>query len=142
MNCWYVLEINPLSVVLFANIFLILRVVFSFYLWFPFLCKSFLCLIRSHFQFLLLFSFIILFYFIALVGSKKILLWFMSMSVLLMFSSKSFIVSGLTFIYLSILSLFLCTVLGSVLISFFYTELSSFPSNTYFCHCIFLPLLS
>ena len=91
---------------------------------------------------LLLFSFIILFYFIALVGSKKILLWFMSMSVLLMFSSKSFIVSGLTFIYLSILSLFLCTVLGSVLISFFYTELSSFPSNTYFCHCIFLPLLS
>ena len=30
-------------------------------------------------------------------GSKKILLWFMSKSVLPMFSSKSFIVSGLTF---------------------------------------------
>ena len=30
----------------------------------------------------------------------------------------------------SILSLFLCMVLGSVLISFFYTQLSSFPSTT------------
>ena len=30
-------------------------------------------------------------------GSKKILLWFMSKSVFPMFSSKSFIVSGLTF---------------------------------------------
>ena len=71
MNCWYVLEINPLSVVLFANIFLILWVVFSFYLWFPFLCKSFLSLIRSHFQFLLLFSFIILFYFHCFSWIKK-----------------------------------------------------------------------
>ena len=44
----------------------------------------------------------------------------MSLHVLPVFSSKSFIVSGLTFRSLSILSLFLCMVSGSVLISFFY----------------------
>ena len=44
----------------------------------------------------------------------------MSLSVLPMFSSKSFIVSGLTFRPLSILSLSLCMVLGTVLISSFY----------------------
>jgi len=53
--------------------------------------------------------------------SKGILLWFMSKSVLPMFSSKSFIVCGLTFKSFILLSLFLCVVLGSVLISFFYT---------------------
>ena len=37
-----------------------------------------------------------------------------------MFSSKSFIVSGLIFRSLIHLSLFLCMLLGNVLISFFY----------------------
>ena len=62
----------------------ILNVVFLFYLWLPLLC-----LVRSHFLFLLLF----------LLGycSKKMLLWFMSENVLLMFSSRSFRVSCLTF---------------------------------------------
>ena len=36
----YILEINPLSIAMFANIFPILWV-FSFYLWIPLLCKSF-----------------------------------------------------------------------------------------------------
>ena len=53
-------------------------------------------------------------------GSKKILLWFMSKSVCPIFFSKSLIVSGLTFKSLMIWSLFLCMVLGSVLISFCY----------------------
>ena len=52
-------------------------------------------------------------------GQKKMLLWFMSESVLPMFSSKSCIVSGLTFRSLSILSLFLCMELKNDLISFF-----------------------
>ena len=47
----------------------------------------------------------------------KILLRFMSKSVLPMFSSKSFIVSGLTF---KTLIHFAFMVLGNVLVSFFY----------------------
>jgi len=44
----------------------------------------------------------------------------MSEIVLPMFSSRSFIVSGLTFRALIHLSLFLCMVLESVLVSFFF----------------------
>ena len=54
----------------------------------------------------------------------------MSESVLPMFSSRSFIVSGLTFGSLIYLNLFLCMVLESVLVSFFYKWLTSFPSTT------------
>ena len=77
-------------------------------------------------------------------GSKKIWLSFMSKCVLLMFSSKSFTLSGLIFkslnififykdlnIFKSILSLFLCMMSGSVLISFLYMWLFSFPRTTY-----------
>ena len=56
-----------------------------------------------------------------------------------MFSSRSFIVSGLTFRFSSILSLFLCMVLESVLVSFFYKWLTSFPSTT-FKEIVFSPL--
>ena len=52
----------------------------------------------------------------------------MSESVLPMFSSRSFIVSGLMFRSLIHLSLFLCIVLESVLVSFFYKWLTSFPA--------------
>ena len=56
-----------------------------------FAVQKLLSLIRSH-------LFIYLFISITLEGrSQRILLWFMSSSVLHMFSSKSFIVSGLTF---------------------------------------------
>ena len=91
MNCLYILEITPLSIASFANIFshsegylFILFMVF-------FAVLKLLSLIRSY-------LFIFVFIFITLGGgSKKILLWFMSKSAFLMFSSKSFIVSGLIF---------------------------------------------
>ena len=90
MSCFYILEINPLSVVSFAVIFshsegclfTLLRVSFA--------VQKLLSLIRSY-----LFTFV----FISATlggGSLRILLWFTSSSVLPMFSSKSFIVSGPT----------------------------------------------
>ena len=114
MSCLYVLEINPLSVVSFANIFShsegCLFVLFMVSL----AVQKLLSLIKSH-------LFIFVFIYVTLAGgSKKILMWFMSKRVFPMFSSKSFIVSGLTFKSLIHLDLFLCMVLGSVLISFFY----------------------
>ena len=82
MCCLYILEISPLFVASFANIFfhsigcLFVLLVF-------FTVEKLLSLIRSH-------LFIFVFIFITLGDwSKKILLWFMSKSVL-MFSSRSF----------------------------------------------------
>ena len=66
----------------------------------------------------------------------------MSKSVLPMFSSRSFIVSGLTFRYLIHFEFILYIVLESVLISFFYMQLSSFPSTTYQRDCLFSILYS
>ena len=90
MSCLYILEINPLSVTLLANIFShfvgCLFVLFMF----SFAVQKLLSLITSH-------LFIFVFESITLEGSKKILLQFMSKGVLPMFSSMSFIVSGLTF---------------------------------------------
>ena len=58
------------------------------------------------------------------------LLWFMLESVLPMFSSRSFIVSGLTF--RSLIHFEFIFVYGvSVLVSFFYKWLTSFPSTTW-----------
>ena len=91
MNCLYSLKINPLSVASFANIFShsvgCLFILFMV----SFAVQKLLSLIRSH---LFIFAFVSI-----TVGdrSKKILLRFTSKSVLPMFSSRSFIVSGLTF---------------------------------------------
>ena len=91
MSCLYILEINSLSVVSFAIIFshsegcLFTLFVVSFAV------QKLSSLIRSH---------LFIFVFISIIlggGSEKILLCFMSLSVLPMVSSKSFIVSGLTF---------------------------------------------
>uniref|UniRef100_A0A8C9ECD3 Uncharacterized protein n=1 Tax=Phocoena sinus TaxID=42100 RepID=A0A8C9ECD3_PHOSS len=91
MSCLYTLEINPLSVDSVANLFshsegcLFVLFIISFAV------QKLLSLIRSH-------LFIFVFIFITLGGeTRKILLRFMSKSVLHMFSSKSFIVSGFTF---------------------------------------------
>ena len=72
----------------------------------------------------------------------------MSSSVLPMFSSKSFIVSGIYLGLQSILNLSLCMVLGSVLISFFYLHRAIQFSKHHLLkmlflpHCVFLPPLS
>ena len=89
MNCLYSLENNSLSVVPFAIIF-----PHSEGCLFAVFLVSFAVqklLIRSH-----LFTFVFV-YIILGGGSQRILLWFMSDSVLSVFFSKSFIVSGLTF---------------------------------------------
>ena len=131
MSYLYFLKINLLLVASFAIIFshsdgcLFILFIVSFAL------QKILSLIGSH-----VFTFV----FISITlggGSKRILLWFMSKRVLLMFSCKSFIVSGLTFRLLIYLSLFSCMVLGSVLVSLFYMSLSSFPSTTYWRDCLF-----
>ena len=86
MSCLYILEINPLLVASFANIFS--NSVGCLFLLFmvPFAVQKLLSLIRSH-------LFISVFISITLGnGSKKIFLQFMSESVLLMFYSRSFIV--------------------------------------------------
>ena len=63
----------------------------------------------------------------------------MSSSVLLMFSSKSFTVSGLTFRSLIHLSLSLCMVLRSVLVSFFYISCPVFQAP-FIEEAVFAPL--
>ena len=91
MGCLYILEINPLSVASFAIIFshsgdylFILFIVF-------FAVQKLLSFIRSN---------LFIFVFISINlggGSERILLQFMSKSMLPMVSSKSLIVSGLRF---------------------------------------------
>ena len=91
MSCSYILGINSLSVISFANIFshsvgfLFVLFVVSFAVW------KLLSLARSN---LFIFAFIS---FALGDRSKKILLWFMSKSVLPIFSTRSFMVSALTF---------------------------------------------
>ena len=94
MSCLYILEIKPLLVTSFVNIFS-QSVGCLFHRWFPLLCKSLLSLIRSH---LFIFAFIS----VALGDwPKKTLVWFMSENVLPMFSFKSCMVSCLIFNSLS-----------------------------------------
>ena len=103
---------DPLPVTSFANIFSHFVSCLFILFMVSFAVQKLLSLIWSH---------LFIFLFLTLGGRlKKILLQFMSKSVLLLFSSKSFIVFGLTFRLLIRLSLFLCMVLGSVLISFIY----------------------
>ena len=91
MSCLYNLEMNPLPVALCANIFSQYAGCLFIFLMVSFAVQKLLSLIRCH-------LFIFVFTFIAVGGgSKRILLRFMSKSVLPMFFSKSFIVSSLTF---------------------------------------------
>ena len=81
ITCLHILEINPLSVVSFANIFSHSEGCLFTLLLVSFAVQKLLSLIRSH-----------LFTFISITlggGSYRILLWFMSSSVLPKFSSKT-----------------------------------------------------
>ena len=89
MSYLYILEINPLSVASFANIFFHSEDCVFILFMFSFAVQKLLNLTKSHF-----FNFIFI---IQGGGSKRILLWFMSKCVLPMFSFKSFIVSGLIY---------------------------------------------
>ena len=90
-SCLYISEINRLSVASFANIFShSVGCLFTLFM-VPSAVQKLLTLIRSH-LFIFIFSFITLGG-----GSKKILLQFISKSILPMFPSRSFIVFSLTF---------------------------------------------
>ena len=87
----YIFEINSLSVASFAITFSHSEGCLFTLLIVSFVVKKISSLIRFH---------LFIFAFISITlggGSKRILLWFMSESVLPMFSSRSFIVSGLIF---------------------------------------------
>ena len=123
MSCLYILEINPLSVALFANIFShsegchFVLFVISFAL-------------QKLWRFIKFHLFIFVFISITLGGgSKKILLWCMSKSVLPIFSSKSFIVSGLAF--RSLIHFEFIFVYGEYLCA--YCEIWMIHVFTYFC---------
>ena len=89
ISCLYILEINPLSVVSLSKVFSHSEGCLFILFMVSFAVQKLLSLIKFH-----------LFVFISITlggGSKKLLLWWMSKSVFPMPSSKSFIVSGLTF---------------------------------------------
>ena len=89
MSFLYILEINPLSIVSFANIFSHYEGCLFILFMVSFAVQKLLSLIRSRF-------FVFCFHYSRRLVNK-ILLWFMQKSVFPMFSSKTFIVSGLTF---------------------------------------------
>ena len=120
MSCFCILEINPLSVASFSNIFFHSEDCLFVY---DFLCcaKAFK-FNRTHCLFLFLFHY-------SRRQIQKKYCCNLCQRLFCLFSSRSFIVSSLIFRSLSILSLFLCVMLENVLISFFYMWLSSFPST-------------
>ena len=141
MSCLYILEINPLSVASFANIFshsegylFVLFIVF-------FAVQKLLSFIRSH-----LFIFILIFITLA-GGLKMILLLFMSKSVLPMFSSKSFIVSSLTFrslIHFEFIFVYGVRECSNLILLHVAVQFSQHHllKRLSFLHCIFSPPLS
>ena len=116
MSCFYILEVNPLSVISFTNTFFhSIGYLFTLFM-VSFAVQKVLSLIGYHLLFLV-------FIFNTLEGGlKKILQQSMSESVLPMFPSKSFIVSILAFRFLTHFNpLLLCILLiMSFLISLFY----------------------
>ena len=138
MSCSYILEINHLSVVSFfshSEGFLLTLLVVSF-------------IVQRLFS--LIGSYLFIFVFISITlgdGSQRILLRFMSESVLPMFPSRSFIVSGLTlrslihFEFTFVYGIRNCSsfILLQVVDQFSRHHLLKRLS---LIHCIFLPLLS
>ena len=141
MSCLYILKINPLSVASFANIFShsvgCLFVLFMVSL----AVQKLLNLISSH-------LFVFCFYFhYSRRGIQKILLWFMPKSVLPMFSSRCFIVSGLIFrslIHFEFIFVYGVTECSNFILLHVAVQFSQnhLLKRLSFLHCMFLPLLS
>ena len=130
-----------MSVASFATIFSHSEVCLFVLFMVSFAVQKLLCLIMFH-------LFIFVFILITLEGgSKKILLWFTSKSVLPLFSSKSFIVSGLTFrslIYFDFIFVYGVRECSNFILLHVAVQLSQHHllKRLSFLHCIFLPPLS
>ena len=141
MSCLYILEINPLSVASFANIFSYSEGCLFVLFMVSFAVQKLLSSIRFH-------LFIFVFIFITLGGgSKNILLQFMSKSVLPMFSLKSFIVSDLPFrclIHFEFIFVYGVRECSNFIILHVAVQFSqhNLLKRLSFLHCIFLPPLS
>ena len=131
MSSLYIWRINPLSVTSFVNIFSHSGSCLFILFMVSFAVQRFSSLIKSH-----LFIFVFIFTTLGS-GFKKILLRSMSKSILLMFPSKGVIVSGLTFRSLIHFEFIFVYGVRQCSNSFFYMELSSFPSTTYWRDCLF-----
>ena len=111
MSCLFILEINPLLVASFANIFSLSKGCLFVLLAVSFPVQSLSTFIESH-------LFILVFIFTTLGGRWKRT----CCNYVKEWSIYNFIVPGLTFRSLNYLSSFLCVVLGSIFIPFFYTS--------------------
>ena len=130
----YILEINPLSVNSFANIFSHLVDSHFILFMFSFAMQKFLSLIMFH-------LFIFVFISINLGNeSKKILLWFMSASALSMFFSKSFIVSSLIFRSLNYFEFIFVYSIRECSNFILLHVTVQFCSTAYWRQCVFHPL--
>ena len=137
----YIFEINSLSIASFAIIFSHSEGCLFTLLTVSFVVQKLLILIRSN-----LFSFA----FISNIlggGSYRILLWFMSESVLLMFSSRGLIISGLTFrslIHFEFIFVYGVRKCSSFILLQVVDQFSQHHllKRLSFLHCIFLPPLS
>jgi len=137
MSSLYVLEINPFFVASFVNIFSHSKHCLFILCMVSFPMQKTLSLIRLP---------LFLFLFFTTIGgrSKKILLWFMSESVLPMFSSKSFKLPSLKFVFNPFWVYFCVCV--RVCSHFIKCSCPVFPAplieEMSFLHCIFLPPMS
>ena len=138
MSCLYMLDINPLSVTSFANIFSHSVDCLFVLLMVSLAVQKLLSLIRSH---LFIFAFIS---FALWDRCKKVLLWFLSECS--MFSSGSFIVSSLTFrslIHFECIFVYgvrECSNFTLLQVAIQFSQHHLFKRLS-FLHCIFLPPL-
>ena len=109
LNCLYLLNINPLLVISYA-------VIFPFSTLFLHSFHNFLCCAKTFKVAEIPFLYFCFSFLCLGDNSKKILLWYMSKSDPNMFSSRSFMFSGLTFRSLAHLEFILHLVLENVLI--------------------------
>ena len=132
----HILEVNPLTRLIIANIFsLSIGCLFILFM-ISFAVKMLVSLVRSH-----LFVFAIS----ILLGGwyEKILVWLMSEDMFRILSSRSFLLSRLCYVMFKSLChfesiLFLCMVWGCVLTSLIYMRLSNFPNMICWRDCVFL----